>query len=100
MPLLNKRFSLLFYLKKGKDSKGARPVYLRITVDGKRTELSTKIECEPGKWNPAAGRAKGTKEESRALNAYLDLLQARVGDVQHQLLAEGKPATGDLIKNK
>ncbi|MBB5639014.1 hypothetical protein HDE68_004952 [Pedobacter cryoconitis] len=41
-------FSLLFYLKKPKNYiKGAVPVYLRITVDGKRAELATSRDCEP-----------------------------------------------------
>jgi hypothetical protein len=35
-------------------------------------ELSTKRTCDPGRWNSASERASGTREDSRALNAYLD----------------------------
>ena len=50
--MLNKRFSLLFYLKKPKDSKQATaPIYLRITVDAERTEVSVQRSCIPLKWN-------------------------------------------------
>lgn len=73
---MSKRLSILFYLKKPKTSiKGAYPIYMRITVDSKRTEVSTKRDCEPEKWNSSAGRAKGTREDIRTLNAYLDSLQ-------------------------
>lgn len=56
-------FSLLFYLKKPKNyQNGNVPIYLRITINGKRAETSTGRECEPTLWNSAAGRFKGTKE--------------------------------------
>jgi hypothetical protein len=72
-------FSLLFYMKKPKNyQSGVVPIYLRITVNGKRAEASTSRECDPVRWNAQAGRANGTKEEIRAFNAYLDDLQKKV----------------------
>jgi len=45
-------FSLLFYLKKPKNHQnGLVPIYLRITVNGKRAETSTGRECVPVLWN-------------------------------------------------
>jgi Phage integrase SAM-like domain/Arm DNA-binding domain len=101
MSMLSKRFSLLFYLKKQKEYlKGDQPIYLHITINCNRTEISTKRFADPDKWNPSAGRARGTKEEIRALNAYLDLLQSKVYEAQHELIKEGFDVTGELIKNK
>ena len=94
------RFSLLFFLKKQKNLKGSQLIYLRITVNGQRVEWSTKRECAPSKWNAAAGRAKGTKEDARSLNAYLDLLQSKVYDAQYDLCREGLAVSAELIKNK
>lgn len=72
-------FSLLFYLKKPKNyTKGAVPVYLRITVDGKRAELATSRECEPRLWNTKAGHMTGTKEETKNFNVYLDKMKAGI----------------------
>ena len=42
-------------------------IYMRITVNGKRADMSAGRECDPAKWNSQAGRAIGTKEEARAL---------------------------------
>jgi len=96
---MSKRLSILFYLKKQKSFiKGCQPIYMRLTIDAKRTEVSTKRECEPEKWNSGAGRAKGTKEEIRTLNSYIDSLQAKVLNVQQQIMTEGKPLSLELIK--
>ena len=65
--------NLLFYLKKRPNYKsGPVAIYLRFGLDGDRRETSTGRSCEPARWNAAAGRASGTKEESRTLNACLD----------------------------
>lgn len=48
-----------------------------MTVDGVPKELSIKRSWESNRWNPEAERASGTKEDARALNAYLDTLEAK-----------------------
>ena len=51
---MNKTFTLLFYVKKAKiNSVGESPIYLRITIDGKISEISTKRTVKPSKWNSA-----------------------------------------------
>ncbi|MGV3502556.1 MAG: Arm DNA-binding domain-containing protein [Adhaeribacter sp.] len=60
------RFSLLFFLKKPKNYNGGKqPIYMRITIDAARTDLSTQRECAPERRNSRGGRASGTKEEVR-----------------------------------
>lgn len=51
---------------------GERYVYLRITVDGVSKELSTKRLWKSSRWNPAAGKAEGSHQDSKNLNAYLE----------------------------
>ena len=53
--MLSKTFGLLFYLKKQKNYvRGKQPIYMRITVDYQRAEISTKREIEPERWNSPA----------------------------------------------
>ncbi|MDX5435789.1 MAG: site-specific integrase [Pontibacter sp.] len=93
-------FKFLFYLKKPKGyQSGPVPIYLRVTVAGKRAELVTGRGCEPSKWNSASGRATGTKETIKSLNAYLDSLQAKVYEAHRQLVEAGKPLTAESIKH-
>ncbi len=94
-------FNFLFYLKKPKGyTAGPVPIYLRITVAGKRAELVTGRESEPSKWVTVAGRATGTKAATKSLNAHLDHLQAKVYEVHRQLLEHGEPVTAGSIKNR
>jgi len=95
-------FNLLFYLKKPKHyTSGPVPIYMRITVEGKRAELTTGRECDPDRWNAAAGRASGTKASVKSMNIYLDNLQAKVYEAHWQLVEENQAIiTAEAIKNK
>ena len=93
--------SLLFYLKKPKAyTSGMVPIYLRITTHGQRAEVSTGREWLPEKWNTSAGRANGTKEDVKALNIYLDTLQAKVYEAHRRLLDTGETVTAEAVKNR
>lgn len=94
-------FNLLFYLKKQKAYiSGNMPVYMRITVNGKRSEVSAGRDCEPSGWNNQSGRGIGTKSEVRALNSYLDTLQAKVINAHQQLIGAGESITADRLRNQ
>jgi hypothetical protein len=63
---MSRRCNLLFYLKKRNNYEGGPiPIYMRLSVAGKRTEFTTQREWDPAKWNSQAGRATGTKETAR-----------------------------------
>src|SRR5690606_31467491 len=68
--------------------------------NGKRAELTTGRSCEPDRWNVKAGRVKGTKEESKLLNAYLDQLQGSVYNTHESLTKADETITADTLKNK
>ena len=94
-------FSLLFYMKKPKNyQSGCAPIYMRITVNGKRSETTTGRECDPAKWNAHSGRANGTKEAFRAFNAYLDDLQAKIYEAHRQLTEMGEGISAESLRNK
>jgi site-specific recombinase XerD len=94
-------FSLLFYIRKQTNySGGPIAIYLRITVDGKRAEMATGRECDPAKWNNKAGRAMGTKDDIRTLNAFLDNLQSKVYEAHRDLCEGEEPITAEALKNK
>jgi len=98
--MLEKSFGLLFYLKKPKNYvSGEVPVYLRITVDGIEKELSTKRSWEPERWNGKANKASGTKQDSRRLNSYLDVLRDKTYEARKILIERGKGITAVAVRD-
>jgi site-specific recombinase XerD len=99
--VMKTNFSQLFYLKKQKNHEtGPVAIYLRLTVDGKRAELATGRECETTRWNSKAGRATGTKEDIRTLNAFLENFQSKVFEAHRVLCEKNEAITAELLKNQ
>ena len=67
-------------------SPGKLPVYLRISLNGTRSEMSMGRSCEPEKWSNISGRRMGTKVDTKEFNAYLDTVQSKVYQVYRTLL--------------
>jgi hypothetical protein len=69
----SKSFSVLFWANKAKaDNNGLVPLYARVTVAGKRAEISLKKKLNPKKWDAATGFMKGSGEEVRLINKYIN----------------------------
>lgn len=100
--MLSKSFGLHFYLKKRNDYvAGPLPIYLRITVDGQRAEVSTKRICDDlSKWNVHSGRMSGTKESTKVLNVHLSNMETKVHGIYSHLFQQGETITAEIIKNK
>ena len=76
---MNAKVSILFYAKKSKATSLTEvPIYLRFTVNGKRAEFSTGKTVVIDKWCSIQSRQKGSSEEARALNKYLDVLYSKI----------------------
>jgi site-specific recombinase XerD len=94
-------FSMLFFIKRTKLlNNGESPIYLRITVNGLRTEMALYRSILPEQWDAAKGKAKGVSREIRELNAYLDEYKSRLIQCKRQLENDFKPVTPESLKNK
>lgn len=97
---MNAKISVLFYAKKSKTKSNLRvPIYLRITVNGKRAEFSTGKDVEISKWSSTQNRLKGNSEEARAINKYLDILQSNVLILENKLAMSRESFGAIDIKN-
>jgi site-specific recombinase XerD len=98
---MNTKLSILFYAKRAKtNTDGLIPIYLRVTVDGERIELSTKRFSHPDKWSIEGSCMKGTSAESKATNSYLDALKAKIYDYQQQLIRKDELVNAENMRNK
>ncbi|MBA4746849.1 MAG: site-specific integrase [Muricauda sp.] len=93
-------FSQLFYLKGKHFEKDVKvPIYLRLTVNGQRSELSVSRKVDPQKWSARMGKMKGTNFEANELNQYLDTVRSKINRIHRQLVEDNKPFTSSDVKN-
>ena len=83
-----------------KKSDGTLPIYVRITANRSRSEVSIKRYILKDRWNSLKCRAKGKNQESKMLNNYLDLINSKILSAQHELIKDCKYISGKAIKNK
>ncbi|SCY33753.1 site-specific integrase [Flavobacterium caeni] len=80
------KITLHFYAKKTKANvAGLLPIYIRLTVNGERLEFSSKKFIEKSKWSDELSKMKGSSEEARSINNYLDSVKSQVIDIQMTL---------------
>ncbi|MBW8332094.1 MAG: site-specific integrase [Prolixibacteraceae bacterium] len=97
---MNYELSILFSLKRSKENKaGEVPIYLRITVNGQRAEISTNRKVEVSKWDSDTQRVKGRSESARILNDCLDNLQNRLNRDYNSLSEKGEEITASGLRD-
>ncbi|WP_268034862.1 phage integrase SAM-like domain and Arm DNA-binding domain-containing protein [Algoriphagus sp. PAP.12] len=92
-------FGVQFITRTNKAKDGLLPIYARVTVDGRRVEISLKRWIKPGDWNGSKGMAKGSREEIKSLNHYLDEVQARIMECYQEMQVQKRLITADAIKS-
>tara|TARA_R110002074_G_scaffold19509_2_gene62102 strand:+ start:237 stop:1487 length:1251 start_codon:yes stop_codon:yes gene_type:complete len=93
-------FSILFYPKQSDvDKEGESPIYMRITVNGKRSELSIQRKIDVSRWNPKAGKIRGTTEDVKNLNRLMDAIKSKIYNHHQQLIEKNKFVTAKTLKN-
>ncbi|MFD2832487.1 Arm DNA-binding domain-containing protein [Gramella sp. AN32] len=96
----SKTFSIHFWLSTAKKKDDSAPIYARITVDGKRAEISLKRSISVTYWDTRSKRANWRVPAGKALNVYLDQVYADLLACHKQLLGESKYGTAQAIKAK
>ncbi len=91
-------FSVLFWLKLASTKNRKAPLYARITVNGKRTELSLKRKVLITDWDTTKSRLKGTCESNKLINSYLEQVHVKLFECYQKLQSGNKLVTSDIIK--
>lgn len=93
-------FSIQFYSKKSKEKpSGDVPIYARITVNGKRAEISVKRSIHVDKWDNKKGAARGNGEYARSLNAYIDTVRNKLYEHHRRLIDKDEVITAQSVKS-
>jgi hypothetical protein len=98
--MVRRTFSILFMVRRGQLLKNHEaPIYMRITVDGERAEISTKRSIDPDQWNDIKGCAKTGVPYAKELNYYLEQLRHKVYENQQDLINRNKVVNASSLKN-
>jgi len=100
MMKLNYTFTTLVWLNKTKITNGKCPIYIRITIDGKRSQISTKKWIEIDKWSTSGQCVKGSSEEARTTNQIIRLMVGQIEEIHLQMTSEGKIPNPQKIKER
>jgi site-specific recombinase XerD len=93
-------FGIRFFLKNNSTDDLEIPLYVRITVDGTRVDISLKRKINVYDWNPMLGMAKGNKESAKSLNHYLKELESRIIQIYQEFQIKKIPITADALKHE
>ena len=91
-------FSILFWAYTSRAKNQQVNIYVRITVNGKRANISLNQKVNINTWDSVRQRSSGNSESSRTLNQYLDQVHARIVQCYQDLKFKDQLITADLIK--
>mgnify|MGYP000930382850 CR=1 FL=1 len=92
-------FKVLFYLKKGSEKRnGEVLIMVRITIDGKLCQFSTKQSVLPENWNVVSGKVKG--KDAGRINGLLDNIKAALNTIYHDMQRRDNYVTAEKVKNE
>lgn len=93
-------FKILFYLKRNAQKKnGLVPVMCRITVNGKLSQFSCKLDVEEKSWNVELGRMSGRSTVSQEANRMLDKIRVGINKAYQEICDRDNYVTAEKVRN-
>jgi site-specific recombinase XerD len=93
-------FSIMFFIKRTKLLRNREaPIYLRITVNGERTETAIKKSIKPDNWNEQKEMAENKDVSGDDINQTLNQIRYQIYQHQRDLIDRNKPVTALSLKN-
>lgn len=92
-------FSTFFWLQTTRAINNEALLYIRITVDGKRVNLSLKKRVPVSLWDAKKKKAKGTSAQSKQINLYIEEVSTKLFQIYQDLKFKEELITAKLIKS-
>lgn len=93
-------FRVLFYLKRNAPKKnGLVPVMCRITVNGKISQFSCKLDVEEKLWNVSLGRISGRSIVAQETNRMLDKIRVGINKAYQEIMDRDSYVSAEKVRN-
>lgn len=93
-------FTIIFFTRKSRSNLNQLSIYVRITVNGKRSEISLKRSVLQNQWDNTKNRGRGNTEKTRVLNAYLNGVNNKLLQCHKELMEEDKIMSSEAVKSR
>ncbi len=93
-------FHIRFWLNSAKIKDNFVPIYARVTINGRRSEISLRRYCALESWDDRSHRMKGRNPEATILNNFLDAKYSKLLQCYEDLLKEDCVITAQAIKSR
>jgi site-specific recombinase XerD len=91
-------FAIAVVLRNNRPKKGEYPLYMRLTLEGARTEFSTQLYVKLSDWDKQRNQVKGNGARAKAVNEALANLEVKARTTYHKLASANKPFTVGNLK--
>lgn len=98
---MHSKLSCLLWLNRSKANKsGLVPIYIRISSERHKLEISTGSYIKPSEWNATKHTVKPSAEQADKINNSIKSLLSKIHKIHTELVATEKPFALEVIKNK
>lgn len=93
-------FSILFWIYTSRAINNQTNLYLRLTLNGQRVNISLKRKVDVDTWNKKTQRANGSGKVSKNLNIYLNNTQSKIYKIYEQCISQDRPFDVHTLKEE
>lgn len=91
---------VLFWLYRSRPNKKEEfPIYVRVTINGKREQFKSGVFINPNNWNSDKQRLKGRGEYSNSINHILDKIETDLFSIYSKLSEAFENVTARDVRN-
>lgn len=94
----NQTFSILFWINISRAKEDQAELYARISVNGKRVNLSLKQRVPVSLWDTKRIKLKGITEKAKQLNDYMETTRNEIFQSNRDLKSSGAHITAQAVK--
>jgi integrase len=96
--MASNNIKVLFWIQPSKCNKhGEAPIYLRITYNSDRKNISTGYSISPERWDNTKGQVRGSKEDATAINGYISHTRTKLMELFNEMVNDGDVSIDGLI---
>ena len=98
--ILNQKFSIKFWLNSQRAKNDLAPIYIQISLDGNRSNISTSYFVDAKNWNKKVMRLTTTDNQSKLINSELGKTFNELEQIYTKALINEEPITAADIKDR